>query len=62
MELRGFIEDLLWAPDDNPIDELRIAKRRFRKGLHTGGKPCLDRMLHSNNKDFLKFALYTSGV
>ena len=56
MELRSFIDDLLWGPTNEPISFERIArKRRYKKGLNKVGKPALDIFL-------AKFRLYNSNV
>ena len=62
IELRGFIEDLLWGPNEDPMDIDRVAKRRYRKSMGTGGKPMFDRILHEDKNNFFKFGLYTSGI
>ena len=60
MELRNFIEDLLWSKDeiDDSVkctDFNRIArKRRYVKGFkESQGKPMIDRMLSQNDDDLL---------
>ena len=64
MELRGFIEDLLYGPEpDQFVDEERIAqKRRYRCGFNNGGKKMIDIMVQDNPDDFYKFSLYDSTV
>ena len=63
LELRGFIEDLLWGDDDKVIDYERVAsKRKYRKGFSGLGKPAIDRALMNKPDDLYKFSLFTSNV
>ena len=46
MELRGFVEDLLWGPRGEVMDIERIAKKRiYRAAIGGGGNPKVDRMM-----------------
>ena len=63
MELRSFIEDLLWAKekDYEPVDFDRVSKkRRYVPSLSGAAKPAVDRIISDEWKD--KFGLYGSMI